>query len=221
MTVYAKIENDTLITAYNGYNGITGLADSPTLCLANGFSAYAEDEINGYFSGTYKIVDGVLTNIVSTSEYIAKQKKQSVQDSLSLRNNVGNWVSDTLLYDDLMLEAGFLVEALDFDISGTSILAILTNGDIYYSSDSVTFSKTNTIINAYKIKYVNSKWYLMTKTGKIYTSTDGTNFTELVTIASNLDVKTNRKTNKVKIFKDANTEYYTNTNITQPTNITA
>ena len=74
MTVYAKIENNKLITVYNGYNGVTGIADSPTLCEANGFTAYTEEEISGYFAGTHKIIDGVLTDITGTPEYIAEQK---------------------------------------------------------------------------------------------------------------------------------------------------
>ena len=77
MTVYAKIENNKLITAYNGYNGITGLADSPELCLANGFTAYTEEEIGGYFAGTHQIVNGILTDISNTTEYIAEQKAKN------------------------------------------------------------------------------------------------------------------------------------------------
>ena len=69
MTVYGKIENNKLITAYNGYNGITGLADSPELCLANGFTAYTEEQISGYFAGTHQIVNGILTDITQTPEY--------------------------------------------------------------------------------------------------------------------------------------------------------
>ena len=83
MTVYAKIENNKLITAYNGYNGITGLADSPELCLASGFTAYTEEEISGYFAGTHRIVDGVLIDISQTPEYIAEQaaKRQAEFES--------------------------------------------------------------------------------------------------------------------------------------------
>ena len=73
MTVYAKIENNELICASNNL-GITGLADSPELCLANGFTAYTEEEIGGYFAGTHQIVNGVLTDISNTTEYIAEQK---------------------------------------------------------------------------------------------------------------------------------------------------
>ena len=79
MTVYAKIENGRLITAYNGYNGITGLADSAELCLDNGFIAYTEEEASGYYSGTHQIIDGVLINITNTPEYIAEQKSKSKQ----------------------------------------------------------------------------------------------------------------------------------------------
>ena len=74
MTVYAKIENNKLITAYNGYNGIIGLADSAELCEANGFTAYTEDEISGYYAGTYKIIDGALVDISTSQEYISTQK---------------------------------------------------------------------------------------------------------------------------------------------------
>ena len=77
MTVYAKIENNKLITAYNGYNGIIGLADSPELCEANGFKAYTEEEISGYFGGTHQIVNGILTDISNTTEYIAEQKAKN------------------------------------------------------------------------------------------------------------------------------------------------
>ena len=77
MTVYAKIENNKLITAYNGYNGITGLVDSVELCLNNGFTAYTEEEISGYFGGTRQIVNGILTDISNTTEYIAEQKAKN------------------------------------------------------------------------------------------------------------------------------------------------
>jgi len=83
MTVYAKIENDKLITAHNGYNGIIGLADSSELCLANGFTAYTEEEVSGYYAGTYQIIDGVLTDITNTAEYknkVKKEKKKNIQD---------------------------------------------------------------------------------------------------------------------------------------------
>ena len=77
MTVYAKIENGQLITAYNGYNRITGLADSVELCLNNGFTAYTEEEISGYFGGTHEIINGVLTDITSTPEYIVEQEAKN------------------------------------------------------------------------------------------------------------------------------------------------
>lgn len=77
MTVYGKIENNKLICASNGYNGITGLADSPELCLANGFTAYTEEQVSGYYAGTHQIIDGVLTDITKTTEYIAEQKAKN------------------------------------------------------------------------------------------------------------------------------------------------
>lgn len=72
MTVYAKIENGQLITAYNGYNNIAGLADSPELCLTNGFNAYDETEISGYFAGTHQIINGEIVDITETFGYQAK-----------------------------------------------------------------------------------------------------------------------------------------------------
>ena len=77
MIVYAKIENNKLITAYNGYNGITGLTDSVELCLANGFTVYTEEQVSGYFAGTHQIIDGVLTDISNTPEYIAEQETKN------------------------------------------------------------------------------------------------------------------------------------------------
>lgn len=82
MTVYAKIENNKLICASNGYNGITGLADSPELCLANGFTAYTEEEVSGYFAGTHQIIDGVLTDITSTSEYKNRKRLIAIEEDL-------------------------------------------------------------------------------------------------------------------------------------------
>lgn len=81
MTVYAKIENDKLICAYNGYNGITGLADSPELCLANGFTTYTEEEVSGYYAGTHQIIDGVLTDITNTPEYMVEQLNKIKQQT--------------------------------------------------------------------------------------------------------------------------------------------
>jgi hypothetical protein len=75
MTVYAKIEDNKLITAYNGYNGVIGMADSPELCLANGFTAYTEEEVSGYFTGTHIIIEGVLTDISNDPRYIEQQRK--------------------------------------------------------------------------------------------------------------------------------------------------
>ena len=76
MTVYAKIENNKLICANNNL-GIPGLADSPELCLSNGFTPYTEEQISGYFAGTHQIIDGVLTDISQTPEYIAEQKAKN------------------------------------------------------------------------------------------------------------------------------------------------
>lgn len=86
MTVYAKIENGELITAYNGYNDITGLADNPDISISNGFTAYTEEEIAGYYAGSQEIINGILTDISNTDSYKAKiytqenaQKKADLQ----------------------------------------------------------------------------------------------------------------------------------------------
>lgn len=72
MTVYVKIENEQLITAYNGYNGIVGFADNIEIMIANGFVAYDEDLVSKYFAGQVEIKDGVLIDITSTEEYKEK-----------------------------------------------------------------------------------------------------------------------------------------------------
>jgi len=81
MGVYAKIEYNNnlqkyeLIPAYNGYNGIVGLAESPELCLANGFTEYTTDEISGYNSGSHIInAELQLEDISSNVDYITAQK---------------------------------------------------------------------------------------------------------------------------------------------------
>lgn len=84
MTVFAKIENNELITAYNGYNGIVGLADSPELCLENGFSAYDEEIISKYFAQQAKIQDGQLVDITDTEEY--KEKIAQEKETAFLNN---------------------------------------------------------------------------------------------------------------------------------------
>lgn len=76
MTVYAKIENGKLITAYNGYNGITGFADNIEVMIANGFQSYTEEEIAGYYAGIYKIINGILTDISNTNEYKNQYKNE-------------------------------------------------------------------------------------------------------------------------------------------------
>ena len=95
MTVYAKIEDNKLITAYNGYNGITGLADSPELCLENGFTAYTEEEVSGYFAGTHKIIDSILTDITNTPQYISTQRKKEIRQELLEADIIYNSFIDT------------------------------------------------------------------------------------------------------------------------------
>lgn len=72
MTVYAKIENGQLITAYNGYNGIVGMADSPELCLANGFITYEDELVSKYYAEMAIIQNNQLIDITNTDEYKAK-----------------------------------------------------------------------------------------------------------------------------------------------------
>ena len=72
MTVYVKIENGQLITARNGYNGIIGFAESPELCLANGFIGYDEELVAKYYSGMVIVENGGLVDITDSDEYKAK-----------------------------------------------------------------------------------------------------------------------------------------------------
>jgi len=83
MTTYAKIENGQLITAYNGYNGIIGLADNIDLMTANGFIAYDEELISKYFSGQLEIKDNTLVDISDTPEYIKSQRLIQIDTELS------------------------------------------------------------------------------------------------------------------------------------------
>lgn len=77
MTVYLKDENGFLISAQNGYNGVIGLADSPELCLANGFFAADETEYARYLAGQMTYANQVFTDITSTPEYIAEQESKT------------------------------------------------------------------------------------------------------------------------------------------------
>lgn len=85
MTVYAKIENNKLICASNNM-GITGLADSPSLCEANEFTAYTEEEVSGYYGGSYQIIDGVLVDISQTPEYLAEELAKAKEAKLQENN---------------------------------------------------------------------------------------------------------------------------------------
>lgn len=76
MTVYAKIENGQLITAYNGYNGITGFADNIEIMTANGFNPYDEEIISKYFAGMAIIQKGKLIDITDTDDYKAEQAEK-------------------------------------------------------------------------------------------------------------------------------------------------
>lgn len=88
MTVYAKIENGQLITAYNGYNGIIGLADDVELLMANGFSPFDEALVSKYFTNPQQaIIKGKkLVDITDTDDYkviIAKQQKATKMADLN------------------------------------------------------------------------------------------------------------------------------------------
>ena len=97
MTVYAKIENNKLICASNNL-GITGLADSPELCLANGFTAYTEEQVSGYFAETHQIIDGVLMDITNTAEYVAEQKIKNFQSDIQYQHDSFNEYAREIVY---------------------------------------------------------------------------------------------------------------------------
>lgn len=69
MAVYAKIENGKLLTAYNGYNGIACLANSPEICLENGFIAYDEELVAKYHANMAIIQGNQVIDITDTDEY--------------------------------------------------------------------------------------------------------------------------------------------------------
>jgi len=74
MIVYAKEINGKLIPAQNGYDGITGLADSPELCIANGFLPFDAGDFAKLQVGMAAYSSGVITDISETATYINSQK---------------------------------------------------------------------------------------------------------------------------------------------------
>lgn len=92
MITYAKIENGQLITAYNGYNGITGFADNIDLMTANGFKPYEEDSsglnlVDKYLAGMAIIQKNKLVDITDTDEYKAKIAEQEKETKIADLNN--------------------------------------------------------------------------------------------------------------------------------------
>jgi len=98
MAVFYKIENNKLITAHNGYNGITGLADSPELCLANGFIAGTEEQVSGYFAGTHNIVDGVLIDMAQNADWVAEQDLKKFQKDIQYQHDAFNEYAREIIY---------------------------------------------------------------------------------------------------------------------------
>lgn len=101
MTVYAKIENGQLITAYNGYNGIIGFAGNVELMLANGFAGYDEEIISKYFAGQAEIQGNQLVDISNTDEYKAKI---AAQEKNAKTTNLLNQIDQL---DQKRIRAGF------------------------------------------------------------------------------------------------------------------
>lgn len=111
MTVYAKIENNKLITAYNGYNSISGFADNIELMENEGFRRYHEDEISGYFAGTFIIKNGEdLIDISDTQEYKDKIKRQEIQQANEIRKKAIDNISNSVLLDQLALRVGMITQ---------------------------------------------------------------------------------------------------------------
>lgn len=162
MTVFAKIENNELITAYNGYNGIIGLADSPELCLENGFSAYDEEIISKYFAQQAKIQDGNLIDITDTEEYkakIAKEKETKFFD---------NFIGISIGYLRKMPKGySSIVEAMNSALNVVYINGSLPAGalTIYPKPDFKTIDDIEKYLeeNSYKNKEMKSEEF-----GKLY-----------------------------------------------------
>lgn len=138
MTVYAKIENNKLITAYNGYNGITGLADNPQLCLTNGFTTYTEEEIAGYYAGYMELLsDGSLKDLRMDETYIAKQLA-SIKSNKLLEIN-----SKAKEY-----ETNGVISFDGVDLDGNSVTVQIEVSDI-------NIGKINGLINLFNKNYIN------------------------------------------------------------------
>ena len=81
MTIYLKeLKNGELISAQNGYNGVTGLADSPELCLANGFFAADELEYARYLVGQMTYANPIFIDLTTTPKYIADKKSSQIEN---------------------------------------------------------------------------------------------------------------------------------------------
>lgn len=91
MTVFAKIEDDKLITAYNGYKGIIGFADDIQIMREHNFEAFDEIIIAKYNEGSAIIQDGNLIDISNTQEYKDKiiKKKEKMFSNSFIETSIG------------------------------------------------------------------------------------------------------------------------------------
>lgn len=120
MTVYAKIENGQIITAYNGYNGIIGIANNIDLMTANGFKPFDEEIISKYFAGQAEIQADALVDITETDEYKAKV---TVQENLIKKADLQAKIEEL---DKKRVRAGF-EPAIKDEASGQTWLEYYTS----------------------------------------------------------------------------------------------
>src|SRR5574344_547593 len=172
MTVYAKIENGQLVTAYNGYNGVIGLADNVDLMLQNGFKPFDETLISKYFIGQAKIIDEVLVDITDTDEYkkekLEKEKQTKLQKVYSASTKKYSEQNQTITID---------------------LPVTLTDG------------KTETNVDSFKLLTVTSAGLILpVLTGMVILATQS-NIPDMLATADGLFVKgLNTATNNVKLI---------------------
>lgn len=82
----------------------------------------------------YLVIDGVLTDITNTSEYIAEQKAKLIQSEETKKAAIFSKVADSILTDDLQLKVGKITQAVH-DSRLTAKLAIYQQAeDNFYTN---------------------------------------------------------------------------------------
>ena len=223
MTYYIKIEGNKIVAKYQYIENQIGSLEIANDCLENGFSSCTEDEMADYIAGSYAIIEGVLTDISETPEYLAKQVIKSNIAALGTFTQTLDTKTNNKVIHEFMLDAEYLINAVDFVAqtnSGTLyICAILSSGDIYtYNSVDGVFTKRQNIPFVVALKEDDTDFYIMNSKGVIYKSTDfGVTFSELVTIKSGLGIYNDRVSNETDIANSAYLDYLSALDVDAPT----